>query len=66
MAMELDVDFVAYMKVIGTLLLAVLVVGGIVVSAMWRERVRRHEEAKAGLSGLRTWDNESPNSFGHR
>ena len=65
MVMELDADFLAYMKVIGTLLLAVVVVGGIVVGASWRERIRRREEAKANLSDLRTWDDESPNSLSH-
>ena len=66
MAMELDVDFVAFMKIIGTFLLAAVVVGGIVVSASWRERIHRREEAKANLSGLHSWDDESSSSFGHR
>ena len=66
MAMELNIDFVAYMWVIGVLMVLVAVIGGVVVGASLREHSRRHEEARENSTSLNTWDVESPNSFRHR
>ena len=64
--MELNIDFVAYMWIIGILMLVVAVVGYFVVGAELREHAQRLEEARAKSQSLNTWDIESPNSFGHR
>ena len=66
MTMELNIDFVAYMWVIGILMVLVAVVACIAVVASLRRHDRRHEEAKANSRSLNTWDGESPNSFDHR
>ena len=66
MDMELDIDFVTYMWVIGVLMALVAVIGYFVVGAELREHNRRREEAKAQSQSLNAWDVESPNSFGHR
>jgi len=66
MVMQLDIDFVAYMWIIGILMVLVAVVGYFVVFASLREHDRRRDEEKANASSLNTWDVESPNSFGHR
>ena len=65
MAMELDIDFVAYMWVIGILMVAVAVVGYFVVSASLREHNRRREERMTDARSRQTWDAESPRNFGH-
>lgn len=62
----MDIDFVAYMWVIGILMVLVAVVGYFVVLASLRERIQRREDEKAKSASLNTWDVESPNSFGHR
>ena len=66
MAMEMNINFVAYMWVIGVLMALVAVAGFVVIGALLREHNRRREEAKANSRSLNTWDGESPNSFGHR
>ena len=66
MAMEMNINFVAYMWVIGVLMVLVAVVGFVVIGASFREHNRRREEAKANSQSLSTWDVESPDSFGHR
>jgi hypothetical protein len=65
MAMELDIDFVAYMWVIGILMVVVAVVGYFVVGASLREHNRRREESMTDARSRQTWDSESPGSFGH-
>ena len=65
MGMELDIDFVAYMWVIGILMVVVAVVGYFVVGAEIREHNRRREERMADARSRQTWDTESPGSFGH-
>ena len=66
MSMELNIDFVAYMWVIGILIAMVAVAGLVVVVALFRRHNQRHEEAKADSTSLNAWDVESPNSFRHR
>ncbi len=66
MAMDLNIDFVAYMWVSGVLMVLVAVAGFVVIGASLREHNRRHDEAKANSRSLNTWDGESPNSFDHR
>jgi hypothetical protein len=64
--MEFDVNFNAYMWIIGILMVLFAVIGFFAVGASFREDNRRREEAKANAESLNTWDVESPNSFGHR
>jgi len=66
MAMEMNINFVAYMWVIGVLMALFAVAGFVVIGALLREHNRRREEAKANSQSLNTWDGESPNSFDHR
>jgi hypothetical protein len=66
MGMELNIDFVAYMWVMGILFVLVAVIGYFVVGAELRQHNQRREEAKMNSQSLGTWDVESPNSFGHR
>jgi hypothetical protein len=66
MVMELDIDFVAYMWVIGILFVLVAVAGYFVVGASLREHNRRREERMSDSRSRQTWDSESPGSFGHR
>ena len=69
MVMETDFDFVAYIWVLGILIVLVAVTGYVVIGGSLREHNRRREEAKANAASLNTWDAESPNSpnsFGHR
>jgi len=66
MVMNLDIDFVAYMWVIGILMVLVAVLGYFVVGALWREHDQRREEMMADSRNRQVWDNESPDSFGHR
>lgn len=61
--MNMEIDFVAYMWVIGILFVLVAVAGGIVAALTIREHNRRREESMGYSSSLRTWDAESPNSF---
>jgi len=66
MVMQLDIDFVAYMWVIGILMVLVAVIGYFVVGNLWREHDQRREEMMADSRSRHVWDNESPDSFGHR
>ncbi len=66
MAMELDIDFVVYMWVIGILMAMAAVACFFVVVASFRRHNRHREETKANSQSLNTWDDESPNSFDHR
>ena len=66
MAMELDIDFVVYMWVIGILMAMVAVVGFFVVVASFRRHNRRREETTPDSPSRHPWDADSADSFGHR
>lgn len=65
MAMELDIDFIAYMWILGILMVLVAMVGYFVVSASFRQHNRRREETMAGSRSDYPWNANSPDSFGH-
>lgn len=66
MAMELDIDFVVYMWVIGILMAMAAVVGFFVVVASFRRHNRRREETMPDSPSHHHWDADSADSFGHR
>jgi hypothetical protein len=65
MVMDLNIDFVAYMWIIGILMVLVAVLGYFVIGALSREHNRRREETIADAQSRQTWDGESPGSYGH-
>ena len=65
MVMELNIDFAAYMWIIGILMVLAAVVGSMVVAISMRRRDRRREETMADSRNRQTWDAESPGHFGH-
>jgi hypothetical protein len=64
--MELDIDLVAYMWVLGMLIVLVAVAGYFVVGTTLREHNRRREQAMAGSTSHYPWDVDHPDSFGQR
>jgi len=65
MAMELNIDFVAYMWILGILIVLFALAGYFVVDASLREHDRRREERMADARSRQTWDGESPGRYGH-
>jgi len=66
MVMQLDIDFVAYMWVIGILMVVVAVIGYFVVGTSFREHNRERERKLTGEAHRRYWDTDSPDGYGHR
>lgn len=67
MAMELlEIDFVAYMWVIGILMAMVTVAGCFYVLTSFRRHDRRREGTMPDPPSRHTWPADSADSFGHR
>lgn len=62
--MDMDIDFVAYMWVIGILMVLVAVIGYFVLGASLRKYKQRREDRMADARSRQTWDAESPGHFG--
>ena len=61
--METMVNFVAYMWILGILMVLAAAAGGVVFFVI-RRRDRHAEKTMADLRNSQTWDTESPGSFG--
>jgi len=64
--MDLDIDLVVYMRILGIIFALVALVGGAVVAVTFHKHNLQREEAKEKSQSLGTWDVESPNSYSHR
>ena len=66
MDMQLDIDFVAFMRIIGLIMALVAAIGVIVIPLSLRKHNEERERKMTNAPRSQYWDTDTPDGLGHR